>query len=222
MTVNNGNGTASTDDFIHNGTLGFIHKATGNVGIGVSSPTNEISLSGQANRKIWLERMTTAATAGKDLTIEAGGAVSGGTDLAGGNLVLDSGIATGNGASNIQIATVKSSQGAGTSDRNPSVQWTFKNEFFETAGTAPTISSCGTTPNGSVSGNSVNGAVTVGGGVVNSCTVTFPIAATNALDCQCTNETSILLNCVSTSTSVLTINGTAVGGNIIHYFCARR
>jgi hypothetical protein len=48
-----------------------------------------------------MERHTTANTAGNTLTIQSGGATSGATDKDGGDLILSSGIATGNGASSI-------------------------------------------------------------------------------------------------------------------------
>lgn len=57
--------------------------------------TNDITASGQAARTWSLARDVTAATAGQNLTIQAGGAVSAGTDLTGGNLILSAGIATG-------------------------------------------------------------------------------------------------------------------------------
>lgn len=60
---------------------------------------NTITASGQAARTWSMARQTTAATVGQNLTIQAGGAVSGGTDLIGGNLILSSGIATGSGGS---------------------------------------------------------------------------------------------------------------------------
>lgn len=91
----------------------------------MAAPTYNLSFSGDtAAQTIGMERETTAATAGRNLTISSGGAVSGGTDLAGGNLVLQSGIATGNGASSILFQTVHSGQGTGTTDRSPATSMT--------------------------------------------------------------------------------------------------
>jgi len=45
----------------------------GNLGIGCFSPTNVLSLGSGANRKIWIERRSTTNSAGRDLTIAAGG-----------------------------------------------------------------------------------------------------------------------------------------------------
>ena len=105
-------------------------SADGTVTFGTSSLryattyTNNITASGQAARTWSLARQTTAATAGQNLTIQAGGAVSGGTDLTGGNLILASGIATGSGGavfSNGAIIFAGASSGgsSGTGDINP-------------------------------------------------------------------------------------------------------
>jgi hypothetical protein len=72
-----------------------------------------------AFRGIAAQREDTAATAGTDFFVKAGGAVSGGTNLGGGDLSLISGIATGNGSSEVIIQTVAGSQGSGTTDRSP-------------------------------------------------------------------------------------------------------
>ena len=85
---------------------------------------NTITASGQAACTWSMARQTTAATAGQSLTIQAGGAVSGGTDLIGGNLVLSSGIATGSGGSNYNNGAIifmgASSGGTtGTGDVSP-------------------------------------------------------------------------------------------------------
>jgi hypothetical protein len=109
-------GTVATTNFI--GTTDAIDFATrtnntekmrvtsaGNVGIGTTSPTNMLSFSGQAARTIWMERNTTAATAGNSLTLQSSGAFSGGSNLNGGDLNLISGTSTGTGTSNIYFKT---------------------------------------------------------------------------------------------------------------------
>jgi hypothetical protein len=88
---------------------------SGNVGIGTTSPTNLLSITGQSAKTIWSERMTTAATAGQNLTLRVGGAVVGGTNLNGGSLILAGGISTGTGTSDVQIQTCPAG-GSGTSD----------------------------------------------------------------------------------------------------------
>jgi hypothetical protein len=58
--------------------------------------TYTVAMSGQVAETIAMYRETTASTAGNNLTVQAGGATSGGSNLQGGNLVLSAGIATGN------------------------------------------------------------------------------------------------------------------------------
>lgn len=87
----------------------------GAVGIGTATPTNLLSLGGNAARTFWMERHTTANTAGNALTIQAGGATSTATDKNGGNLILSSGIATGTGVSDI-VFKVFPAGSTGTAD----------------------------------------------------------------------------------------------------------
>ncbi len=93
------------------------------VGIGVSSPSNSLSFDGQAARTIWMERHTTSGNAGNNLTLQSGGAYSGGTNLNGGDLNLSAGTSTGTGYSNIyfKIAAAGSS---GTADNSPATVMT--------------------------------------------------------------------------------------------------
>jgi Chaperone of endosialidase len=90
----------------------------GSVGIGTTTPTNPLSLSGAAAQTFWMERNPTTNTAGNNFTIQSSGANSGSTNKNGGNLVLSSGIATGTGSSNIQFQTAPAST-TGTSDNSP-------------------------------------------------------------------------------------------------------
>jgi hypothetical protein len=62
--------------------------------------TSKLSFSGTAAQTIWMERGTAA---GNSLTVQAGGAVAGGTNENGGTLTLASGISTGTGLSNINF-----------------------------------------------------------------------------------------------------------------------
>ena len=103
-----------TDD---DGTLGERVRitSTGNVGIGTTAPTNILSLGGNSARTFWLERHTTANTAGNTLTVTAGGATSGATDKAGGDLILTPGLSTGTGESGVQIKGVPAGS-TGTTD----------------------------------------------------------------------------------------------------------
>lgn len=90
----------------------LLQPSTGLVGIGAITPTNDLSFAGNAAKKIWMERTTTGNSAGFNLTIEAGGAVSSGANKAGGDLLLSSGTSTGSGTSNITFNTFPGSAGA--------------------------------------------------------------------------------------------------------------
>ncbi|RPJ31864.1 MAG: hypothetical protein EHM17_14845 [Verrucomicrobiaceae bacterium] len=92
--------------------------ASGNLGIGTTTPTNLLSLGGNAARTIWMERHTTANTAGNNLTLQSGGATSGATDKTGGTLLLSSGTATGTGTSIITFLTATAGS-TGTVDNAP-------------------------------------------------------------------------------------------------------
>ncbi len=74
---------------------------------GVTAPTFDIGILGNAAKSIGMERNSTASTAGQNLTLQAGGIAASGTltNLNGGNLVLSSGISTGTGSSNIIFNT---------------------------------------------------------------------------------------------------------------------
>ncbi len=95
----------------------------GNVGIGTTSPTNLLSLGGAAARTIWMERGTVANTAGFGLTLQSGGATSGATDKAGGDLVLSSGTSTGTGTSGITFKTFAAGS-SGTTDNTATTAMT--------------------------------------------------------------------------------------------------
>jgi len=79
---------------------------------GAVSATDILNVSGQAARIIGSARHTTAATAGNTLTLKAGGAVSGGSNLAGGNLILVPGVSTGSGTSLVNIQAYPGTAGA--------------------------------------------------------------------------------------------------------------
>jgi hypothetical protein len=83
-----------------------------NIGIGTSTPTYLLSLLGTSAQTIWMERGTTV---GNNLTLQAGGGVLSGSNKNGGNLILASGISTGTGTSNIQLATYPAGS-SGTGD----------------------------------------------------------------------------------------------------------
>ncbi len=79
---------------------------SGSLGLGTTAPTNILSFGNAAARKIWIENSATDVV-GRALTVAAGGAVAGTSvsDVVGGNLILQSGLGTGTGASTISFQT---------------------------------------------------------------------------------------------------------------------
>ena len=85
-------------------------------------------------------------------------------------------------------------------------------------GKRPFVSSCGTAP--SIVGNDNAGKVTIGTGVVSSCTLTFENIWTNAPACFANDETGILLTrAVSTQTTLTLSVSTDFAGAVVSYYC---
>jgi len=133
-------------------------KSNGNVGISTSAPDAMLSLDGQSARTIDMIRQTTAATAGNNLTVKAGGAYSAGTDLAGGNLLLSSGVSTGTRASNVQFQVYPAAASTGSADNAQTTAITISEtgtitggtgSFGNLATTLQTTAASGTDKNGS-------------------------------------------------------------------------
>lgn len=99
--------TANNQVVIGNGTT--LH------GLGVV-PTQYLSLDGQAARTIWMERNTTANTAGNNLILQAGGATSAATDKGGGILYLAPGLSTGTGFSSLRLQSLTRATSTSTAD----------------------------------------------------------------------------------------------------------
>lgn len=90
----------------------------------------------------------------------------------------------------------------------------------ETKGAVPLISACGATPNGSVVGNDHSGKITIGGGIVTSCTMTFANTWTNPPSCTVLPNTAVTSGTGSTTTTVFTLGaGATFAGDIIMYNC---
>ncbi len=102
---------------LNDGSFSFV-KITGMTyqALTLEYATGNVFLSGDANRKFGLSRTNTGS--GNTLTIESAGAEFLSTNQSGGNLLLSSGISTGNAGSNIQFNTATSGV-SGTSDNIP-------------------------------------------------------------------------------------------------------
>lgn len=112
--VGDGTTVVSQGDFIYSNTSNFANITdSGAIFIGPS----DLTLDGQSVRTITLNRPYVSA-AGNKLTIQAGPATSGGTNLAGGALHLSGGIATGTGRSEI-VFNLSNPGSSGTSDVTP-------------------------------------------------------------------------------------------------------
>lgn len=88
------------------------------------------------------------------------------------------------------------------------------------SGTTTTVSSCGTSP--SVAGNNIAGQITVGGGVVTSCTLTFANGGFLAPPiCVATdNSTTVSVSNGAISNTAAVFNTSAtLGGGLINYIC---
>ena len=103
------------------GTLSAYNQVNDRFGIGTTTPTTSLAFSGEAAQTIIMERELTANTAGRNLTVQAGGAVSGGSNRAGGKAILSGGISTGTQGSTAEIWTAAGGT-TGTTDRTPSVK----------------------------------------------------------------------------------------------------
>lgn len=94
----------------------------------------------------------------------------------------------------------------------------FANGHINATGTLPTVSSCGSTP--VIRGTDVAGEVTVGTGIVASCTVTFQFAYAAKPICQLTPETAGIASLAySYTTSTITFTGTSLTGDLVDFDC---
>ncbi|MDP1624116.1 MAG: hypothetical protein Q8M08_17470 [Bacteroidales bacterium] len=106
--------TPTTSQWIINGSN--IYYPSGNVGIGTTTTTNTINFDGTAARKISVIQNTTSAVNGSSLTLEAGSTLTGNSNKAGGNIILNAGTSTGNQKSSLSVNL--SPQGTGGTATN--------------------------------------------------------------------------------------------------------
>jgi len=116
------------------GTTKMVLLQSGNLGLGTTNPGSILAFGGNSARTISMDRAT-GSNNGFALTVQAGGGVNGGTDKSGGNLILASGISTGNAASDI-LFQVPTAGGTGAADRSPATVMTIKGGGAVGIGTA--------------------------------------------------------------------------------------
>lgn len=93
---------------------------------------------------------------------------------------------------------------------------------FIYTGPVPTISSCGSTPSGSVVGTDQAGKITVGGGVVTACTLTFNQGAwPNAPICTAMDSsgTAVVFFTSVTSSAIVFGFSATIGSGQVMYHC---
>jgi hypothetical protein len=140
------------------------YLSSGKLGLGTSSPAADLSFGGTLARTIQVDRNTGAGTAGGGLTVQAGGAISGGSNYNGGTLTLASGVATGTGSSAIEFKTT-SSGSSGATDSSPTTKMTILGSGNVGIGTTAPVSALQIVTGGStVSLNSDTAAFQISGG----------------------------------------------------------
>lgn len=85
---------------------------------------------------------------------------------------------------------------------------------------ATTVSACGTTPN--ISGSDSAGTITIGAGVVTSCTVTFANTWTSTVGppkCFVNDQTTTIATRATPTTTQVVLSGAFVAGDLVDYFC---
>lgn len=120
MITNLGNGLSMrvNDETGDADTTPFVIGASGNVGVGTTTTTYDVTFNGTAAHTIGMIPNTTSNTAGNSLTVRAGDATSGATDKDGGTLVLAPGQSTGVGYSTIQFQSATPWGGGGNTATN--------------------------------------------------------------------------------------------------------
>lgn len=99
-----------------NGADCFEFFSNARLGIGtLTSASYDLSFRGNADKQIGIERAE-SSSAGKKMTILAGAATSGGSNLAGGDLELVSGVSTGTGNSRLRLMRMGRATSSGTGD----------------------------------------------------------------------------------------------------------
>lgn len=96
----------------------------------------------------------------------------------------------------------------------------FINTSTTTAYPVPALSSCGTSPSLSLGSTDTSGKITVGGGTVTSCTLTFGTEKGKAPACTILSDTAMTSPAGATTTTTFTVSaGATFNGNVIMFSC---
>lgn len=93
---------------------------------------------------------------------------------------------------------------------------------FITGGQSPTISSCGSTPSGSIVGDDNQGTISIGGGSVTACTLTFANPWGTTPVCVITDNSTTIPGDISSisQTGFTTSFSLSLGGGLVWYQCS--
>ena len=117
----------------------------------------------------------------------------------------------------INISTAGTRQGnVGIGVKDPSTKLQVAGHI-EVSSTTPTLSTCGVSP--SIVGNDMWGKITVGSGVIGTCTMTFAVPWNNAPSCNVISGTAIASLTGTTTTSAFTFTGTSLTSDVVMYQC---
>lgn len=84
--------------------------------------------------------------------------------------------------------------------------------------TTPVLASCGTNP--VLAGNDAVGTITVGAGLITSCTLTFGSAWTNPPSCMTEDATAVVSLQANANTTTMTITSSvSIGAGKVNYLC---
>jgi Chaperone of endosialidase len=155
--------------FTTNGALALTLTQTPRLGFITNSPSYDFSFDGQSARQIGMERNTTANTAGNGMIHSAGGATSGATNKAGGNLTLLPGVSTGSGTSNVVVQAYPGSAGA-TADNTATTVASFASGATTLTGTLNVSAIANVATTSSLCYNTGTGLITYDG-TLGTCTV---------------------------------------------------
>ncbi len=126
-------GSAPTQPYVNLGSANFpwgkgyyadsLHtkniQIMGNIGIGTATMTNAINFEGSAAKKISVNQNTNTAVPGSSLTMEAGNCLNGYANKAGGNIIFNGGLGTGNSGSDAVFNLSQRAATGGGTTHNP-------------------------------------------------------------------------------------------------------